>query len=462
MKQQAIAPGAQLVRESFAGQPVSMLASSYGEAVGRWKAQSESPLAFDWDEPAAPADKLYEQRGQTAVIKLHGTMVPDAPEWMCWYYGLCSCAATERALAAALADPEVDEVLLDIDSPGGRTAGVPELAEAVFRASKPVRVWSRSMIASAAYWVASQAESIKVGAGVTVGSIGVFVAYFDLSTAVGSFGAKLELVRAGDYKGVGMPGLQIQPEDLVPTKAMVDHVYEEFVRAVARGRGLDEAAARALATGRVWIGHEALTAGLVDYVGAMPAPDDDDEEETMSRQTSDLEAEVTTLRSQLAGAHNEAASLRARSAELEATVGQLRTEVAAREDLVKAKSQEIETLQKSRKQDLLRAAQSDGRLLPSMVEQYAKMADKLDVETFAGALAVLPKQTRPTQVAGAEPGPTAPAEADADEATVAALELKAANKLGISVEQLRSVGPITVGRGSGGVVPDGKIREVAR
>ena len=50
-------------------------------------------------------------------------------------------------------------------------------------------------------------------------------------------------------------------------EAEVDALYQQFVRKVAAGRGLEIPAVEAVAGGRVWTGADAATRGLVDDLG---------------------------------------------------------------------------------------------------------------------------------------------------------------------------------------------------
>jgi ClpP class serine protease len=97
---------------------------------------------------------------------------------------------------------------LDIDSPGGTVAGTPELAAAVsaLDQKKPVYAFSSGLMASAAYWIASQARAIYATPSAQVGSIGVVQAVVDRSAAINAAGIKVEVFSVGKYKAMGAPG----------------------------------------------------------------------------------------------------------------------------------------------------------------------------------------------------------------------------------------------------------------
>jgi len=62
----------------------------------------------------------------------------------------------------------------------------------------------------------------------------------------------------------------MRPEEEAIWQAIIDESYDVFVQIIAAGRGLDEAAVRKLADGRVYTGQQALELGLVDNLGNLP------------------------------------------------------------------------------------------------------------------------------------------------------------------------------------------------
>ncbi|WP_298061362.1 S49 family peptidase [uncultured Rikenella sp.] len=79
------------------------------------------------------------------------------------------------------ADPEIDAIVLNIDSPGGTVAGTEELGATIRAATKPVVAFVNGMAASAAYWIASACRKIVAGTDTSiVGSIGVMCTWADM------------------------------------------------------------------------------------------------------------------------------------------------------------------------------------------------------------------------------------------------------------------------------------------
>lgn len=181
-----------------------------------------------------------------------------------------STIALRRQIRNAANDPAVSGILLRIDSPGGTVAGTEDLAADVAAAAKrkPVHAYVEDLCASAAYWVASQALNITANATAIVGSIGTFCVVHDMSEMAKTLGIKVHVVRAGDFKGAGVPGTEVTNDQLAEWQRMVDTLNSHFLNGVATGRHIGIAAARDLNDGRVWIGKEAISKSLIDGVGS--------------------------------------------------------------------------------------------------------------------------------------------------------------------------------------------------
>ena len=209
--------------------------------------------------------------GATAVIPIYGTILQHAG-MMADYSGGTSTEAVAQALRAALADPSVGSIVFDVDSPGGAVAGVEELAAEIFnsRGQKPMVAVANSLMASAAYWIGSQADEVWVTPSGEAGSIGVYAAHEDISQALENAGRKVSLVSAGKYKTEGNQFEPLSDEGRAALQGRVDDYYRMFVGAVARGRGYAEATVRnGFGEGRVVGAETAVEMHLADRIGSL-------------------------------------------------------------------------------------------------------------------------------------------------------------------------------------------------
>jgi len=210
--------------------------------------------------------------GAVRVIPILGTIVPNAGPMLEAWVGVSGCNRITRELREAMADPSVERIVLNIDSPGGSVDGVLELASEVLasRGTKPITAVANSMMASAAYWIGCAADEIVVTPSASVGSIGVIVVHEEVSGMLANMGVGVEMIRAGKFKGEGNPFQPLTDEARTAIQTQVDYFYDLFVTAVARGRNVNAAQVRnGFGEGRVVNSAEAVALGMADRVGSL-------------------------------------------------------------------------------------------------------------------------------------------------------------------------------------------------
>lgn len=199
-----------------------------------------------------------------AVIAVHGILGKNLSmmEMEC---GGCDCGCVADALDDAVADPEVETILFDFDSPGGVVTGIPELAQRIREASsvKTTMAFTSGQCCSAAYWLASACDSIACTKSADLGSIGVYVALCDDSEWWKKEGYKLELIKAGDFKAMGISGKPLEPAERAMIQADVDAIYAMFTADVIAGRGKVESA---VMQGQTFMGENAVAVNLADEI----------------------------------------------------------------------------------------------------------------------------------------------------------------------------------------------------
>lgn len=211
---------------------------------------------------------LYRVEGGVAVIEVTGTLVHRGG-WIGQSSGTTSYEGLMAQITAAVADPSVRGIALEIDSYGGEVAGLFDLADAIraARAVKPVRAFVAEAALSAAYAIASQAERIVLPRTGAVGSIGVLLVHADFSQAMADRGVAVTLIHAGRHKVDGNP-YEALPEGVrADLQARVEASRALFAETVAAGRGARLSRQQALATeAQVLDGAAAVAAGLADEV----------------------------------------------------------------------------------------------------------------------------------------------------------------------------------------------------
>ena len=164
---------------------------------------------------------------------------------------------------------DVKGVLLVIDSPGGSVTGTPEFADAVQAAArvKPVLAFTDGMMASAAYWIGSQATAVLASKSANVGSVGVYLPWIDTSKRAEMLGIKTGVVAntGGTFKGMGHPGTSYTDAQFAHLQARADEMFAMFKGAVTSTRSRVPASAM---QGQCFMGAAAQALGLIDGVSS--------------------------------------------------------------------------------------------------------------------------------------------------------------------------------------------------
>jgi signal peptide peptidase SppA len=207
--------------------------------------------------------------GGVARVPLKGVLAPMGGLFAMLFGDFNPLDAFRSAMHEAMADNDVGAIVVEVDSPGGVVDGIPEIAAELraLRGSKPIIAVSNTMAASAAYWIASQADEVVVTPSGAVGSIGVYATHRDVSGAMKLMGVETTLISAGKYKTDGNPWEPLSDSAREAIQADVDDFYSMFVADVAKGRGASVKDVKSgYGEGRVLNARRALEAKLVDRV----------------------------------------------------------------------------------------------------------------------------------------------------------------------------------------------------
>jgi len=165
--------------------------------------------------------------------------------------------------------PRIKSVILNIDSGGGLHSAADYLYITVCKlsAEKPVIAFISCLGTSGAYLVSCAATKIVALPNAEVGSIGVTSTRRVLQELLQKIGVHVTVTKAGRLKDLGSPYRELTEEEKRKEQEHVDSFYNYFIRAVAKGRHIDEKTVRELATGEVFLGEKAKALGLVDEIG---------------------------------------------------------------------------------------------------------------------------------------------------------------------------------------------------
>jgi len=205
------------------------------------------------------AKPVLEKFPPFAVVPVRGVIGKGLSELeaLC---GCCDIHAVQEMLEDCERDASITTIILAIDSPGGTSVGVPELASRIREMSKKVIAFTDSEACSAAYWLGSQASEFYATPSSSVGSVGCYIAYEDESKRYADAGIMVDVIRAGKYKGAGICGTSLTAEQREMLQSEVVEIWESFKADVKSVREfVDESSLEA----QIFSGRKAAELGLV-------------------------------------------------------------------------------------------------------------------------------------------------------------------------------------------------------
>jgi protease-4 len=177
------------------------------------------------------------------------------------------------AFRAAVEDPEVQAIVLRVDSPGGSAVA----SDAIWRATrqardagKPVVVSMGNYAASGGYYVSAGATKIVAQPSTITGSIGVLAVKMVTRGLWNKLGITWDSAQTASNAAFWSSLERYDEEGWATLQRWLDGIYAAFKQRVADGRGLTMEQVEALAKGRVWTGTRAKALGLVDALGGLP------------------------------------------------------------------------------------------------------------------------------------------------------------------------------------------------
>ena len=219
-------------------------------------------------ELAEPSKAIRAVKGKVGVIPVWGPVQQRMSSEL-MKAGGTPLDFIARAFDRMVADPSIGAIVLSIDSPGGSSFGVEELATKIkdARSKKPIYAMADSYAASAAYWLASAASMVICTPSGVVGSVGVYVSHVDKSKAMADAGTVLTLVSSGKFKTELATNSPLSDDARANLQRNVDELHDTFISALKSNRGTTvENVRQNYGQGRVMSSGDALAAGMIDRV----------------------------------------------------------------------------------------------------------------------------------------------------------------------------------------------------
>ncbi|MBN1923382.1 MAG: signal peptide peptidase SppA [Nanoarchaeota archaeon] len=201
--------------------------------------------------------------GNVALVKLDGELVSFGS-----VLGSQSSDDIISLLEAAEDNPNIEAIVLSINSVGGMSVASKEVSNKVLNLSKPVIAWIREVGTSGAYLIASSSDYIISDELSMVGSIGSTMSYLEFSETLTKYGVEYESLSSGDLKEMGSLFKNLTSEERELYMDLINASFEYFLNHVIEQRNLTSEALSIVSDGRVLSGSQAFNLGLVDELGS--------------------------------------------------------------------------------------------------------------------------------------------------------------------------------------------------
>lgn len=167
----------------------------------------------------------------------------------------------------AVARPELDEVMLRLESPGGMVHAYGLAASQLARLRKhkvALTICVDKVAASGGYMMACIANRLLAAPFAYIGSIGVLVQLPNVHRLLKDNKIDFEMITAGEYKRTLTTFGENTDKDREKVQEDVDDMHDQFKSFIHEYRpSLDVSR---VATGEVWTGSQALDRGLIDML----------------------------------------------------------------------------------------------------------------------------------------------------------------------------------------------------
>jgi protease IV len=176
-----------------------------------------------------------------------------------------------RTIQQVRNDKSIKGVILRVDSPGGDAVASDEILHEVklLAAEKPLVISMSDVAASGGYFISATGDPIVAYPNTVTGSIGVIYGKPNLHGLYDKLGVTKELLMRGKFAGIDSDYTPLSDAEKQKLHQGIEATYRSFVTKVATARKKTYDQIDPLAQGRVWMGAQASSNGLVDHLGGI-------------------------------------------------------------------------------------------------------------------------------------------------------------------------------------------------
>ncbi len=219
-----------------------------------------------------PAESVGLQgKSRVALVIGEGDIIQGSPDNAAADEGGLTAAGFNQLLRQVGNDSTIRAVIVRIDSPGGEVTASDDIWREMNLLSKkkPMVISMSDLAASGGYYMAMTGDPIVAYPGTETGSIGVVFGKPNLHGLYDKIGITKDFVERGKYAGIDSDYSSLTPDERAKLRTGIDASYQDFVTKVANARHRTFQEIEPLSQGRVWLGADAKSRGLVDALGGL-------------------------------------------------------------------------------------------------------------------------------------------------------------------------------------------------
>jgi len=210
-------------------------------------------------------------KSRVALIVGEGDIVRGSPDSSASDEEALTSVGFDQLLREVGRDSSIKAVIVRIDSPGGEVTASDDIWREMNLLSKkkPMVISMSDVAASGGYYMAMTGDPIVAYPGTETGSIGVVFGKPNLHGFYDKIGVTKDFVQRGKYAGIDSDYSSLTPDEREKLRTGIDASYVDFVTKVATARHRPFNEIEPVSQGRVWLGSQAKSRGLVDALGGL-------------------------------------------------------------------------------------------------------------------------------------------------------------------------------------------------
>lgn len=227
-------------------------------------------LFSDASDPLKESILQGTEKGKVLVVSLRG-VISTRPKEGTFRTMPSMVQEVVSQLRMAEKDKEIKCLLLKVDSPGGTATASDILYNEILafkkRTKAKIVVSMMDIAASGGYYVSLPADIIFAHPTTITGSIGVIFMRPNVTGFVDKIGFTMDVNKSGKNKDMGSPFRRPTAEETQILQDLTDGLADQFLKLVAKHRGLEETTLSMVSTARVYLPTEAKALKLIDRIG---------------------------------------------------------------------------------------------------------------------------------------------------------------------------------------------------